>query len=202
MEEQKFHIDSSKDLLGPVKALRETIKSQEAIIQNLANAIKEGMLKNPIDAKEKMLYLDDMRFHHNKLQEKHKQLKILIEMNEGRLPEDYLKKLQNEEFEDNKPMMEKMKEESDCLMRELEDLTKQLNVSKQERVKNNEMGPDEQEWEDCRPKFEVEMHSMSQKARDIEREMLGVAAKHAEQVGNMKHQIMMLDLQIAASKSL
>ena len=90
-----------EDQLGRIKASRETIVSQEHVIQKLSDFIKDVSKSGPKLTKEMMVYLQDLRYKKERLLHKNKQLKLLIEMNDGKLPRDYLENVQREEVEDN-----------------------------------------------------------------------------------------------------
>lgn len=79
-----------EDQMSWISASKETILSQEYVIKTLSDYIKDASWNGPKLTKELMVYLQDLWYKKERLLYKNKQLKVLIEMNDGKLPRDYL----------------------------------------------------------------------------------------------------------------
>ena len=90
IEEQDFHKKRYEDQMSRISASKETILSQEHVIKTRSDYIKDASKSAPKLTKELMVYLQDLWYKKERLLHKNKQLKILIEMNDGKLPRDYL----------------------------------------------------------------------------------------------------------------
>ena len=82
-EELEFHFSRYKDLASRIKGQKETILSQEEIIQNLSHSIKAQTKDGPQESKELDIGLNDLRYKRERLMERLKQLKLLMRMNDG-----------------------------------------------------------------------------------------------------------------------
>lgn len=188
LQEQKFHGDRYNDKLERIKASKETIVSQEKLIQNLTESIKEASKSGPKMTSELEMYLQDLGYKRTRLLEKHKQLGLMIELNDGKLPRDYLEGIQREELEDNPEEVNRLKRHADSLMTRIQEVTGQLDMIKDDFQLNKDFEAIE-EWEDNKPSYEVQILEFENRAQILDKQKENYTRQHAQIVANMKHKI-------------
>jgi hypothetical protein len=67
-----------------------------------------------------------LRFKRKQLEEKLKQLKILVQMNNGELPKEYVDWAKTEEVIDRHDEVSKLRLREEDLLKQIQDITKQL----------------------------------------------------------------------------
>ena len=188
LQEQKFHAERYNDKLARIKASKETIVSQEKLIQNLTESIKEGSKSGPKMTSELEMYLQDLGYKRTRLLEKHKQLQLMIEINDGKLPRDYLENIQNEELEDNPEEVSRLKRQADSLMSRIQETTAQLDLIKDDFQLNKNFEAIE-EWEGEKPGYEIQILQYENRTQVVEKQQKATAEKHAKIIAEMKHKI-------------
>mmetsp|Transcript_30494 Transcript_30494/g.29896 ORF Transcript_30494/g.29896 Transcript_30494/m.29896 type:complete len:217 (+) Transcript_30494:2663-3313(+) len=158
-DEQEFHMTRYKDMANRVKAAKETILSQEEIIQNLAHSVKAQTKDGPQESSDQSIELSDLRYKRERLQERLKQLKVLIKMNDGQLPREYIEKIQEEEVSENKEEVLRLRKYEDQLLTLIQETTRELDAI---QVKHNEkryFGDDQNFYERGRKEWEIERNT-------------------------------------------
>lgn len=188
IQEQKFHGDRYNDKLARIKASKETIQSQEKLIQNLTESIKEGSKSGPKMTSELEMYLQDLGYKRTRLLEKHKQLQLMIELNDGKLPRDYLENIQSEELEDNPEEVSRLKRQADSLMSRIQEVTGKLDMIKDDFQLNKNFEAIE-EWENEKPNYEIQILQYENRTQILEKQQRSDTEKHAKIVADLKHKI-------------
>ena len=188
LNEQKFHGDRYNDKLNRIKASKETIVSQEKLIQNLTESIKEASKSGPKMTSELEMYLQDLGYKRTRLLEKHKQLQLMIEINDGKLPRDYLENIQSEELEDNPEEVSRLKRHADSLMARIQEVTGKLDLIKDDFQLNKDFEAIE-DWETDKPGYEIQILQFENRAQNMEKQQQKNTEKHAKIVAEMKHKI-------------
>ena len=118
-----FHMLSLKDQLPQALALRDNVKSLDSLIQEFERQIA----KSRTVKKEKAAEAEVFNLKHRKalLEQKQKQVQILLEMNQGFLPIEELEKLNLERLEDDDEK-KKLKKRGEELLAQVESLGIQL----------------------------------------------------------------------------
>jgi hypothetical protein len=70
--------------------------------------------------------LNDSKYKRERLMERLKQLKILMQMNDGQLPREYLEKIKEEELAEHKDEVTRLRQYEDELITMIQDTTRQL----------------------------------------------------------------------------
>ena len=195
LQEQKFHGDRYDDKLDRMKASKETILSQEKMIQNLTEYIKEASKSGPKMTSELEMYLQDLNYKRTRLLEKHKQLRLMIELNDGKLPRDYLENIQNEELEDNPEEVSRLKRQADSLMSRIQEVTQQLDLIKDDFQLNKNFEAIG-EWEMQKPDYEIQILQSENKANSLEGQCRENTKRHAKVVAELKHKIAVIQEKI------
>ncbi|CAI2366387.1 unnamed protein product [Moneuplotes crassus] len=188
IQEQKFHGDRYNDKLARIKASKETIQSQEKLIQNLTESIKEGSKSGPKMTSELEMYLQDLGYKRTRLLEKHKQLQLMIELNDGKLPRDYLENIQSEELEDNPEEVSRLKRQADSLMSRIQEVTGKLDMIKDDFQLNKNFEAIE-DWENEKPNYEIQILQYENRNQILEKQQKSDTEKHAKIVSDLKHKI-------------
>ena len=201
LDEQKFHADRYNDKLERIKASKETIISQEKLIQNLSDYIKEASKSGPKMTPEIEMYLQDMNYKRTRLLEKHKQLRLMIEINDGKLPRDYLENIQREELDDNPEEVSRLKRQADSLMTRIQEVTNQLDLIKDDFQRNKNFEAIE-EWEEEKPGYEIQILQTENRSKTLEEQLQMNTARHAKIVSDLKHKIVLIQNKIDERSSL
>jgi len=188
LQEQKFHSERYENKLARIKASRETIMSQEKVIKNLTDYIKEASSSGPKMTAELDMYLQDLNYKRTRLMEKHKQLQLMIEINDGKLPRDYLDNIQNEELEDNPEEVSRLKRQADSLMSRIQEVTNKLDMIKDDFKLNRDFEAIE-EWEDQKPGYEIQILQAENRTQTLERQQKLNTEKHARIIAELKQKI-------------
>lgn len=119
------HEDQMPTLLG----LRETVRSQESIITNLEQSIKEGLSNKD---KSKMTQIDvnyqKLKNERNLLREKDLQLRMLLGMNDGKLTREMVEDFKKDKmFSTESEPLRVLKGQANDLLGQIEHLSLQLN---------------------------------------------------------------------------
>jgi chromosome segregation ATPase len=191
LEEQKFHGDRYNDKLDRIKASKETIMSQEKVIKSLTEYIKEASGSGPKMTAELEMYLQDMNYKRTRLFEKHKQLRLMIELNDGKLPRNYLEKIQSEELEDNPEEVSRLKRQADSLMTRIQEVTNKMDMIKDDFNLNQDYEAIEK-WEEEKPSYEIQILQAENRSQTLERQMRINTEKHAKIIADLKHKIAMI----------
>lgn len=195
MNEQKFHSDRYNDKLDRMRASKETILSQEKMIQNLTEYIKEASENGPKMTSELDMYLQDLNYKRVRLLEKQKQLRLMIELNDGKLPRDYLENIQSEELEDNPEEVSRLKRQADSLMSRIQEVTKQLDLIKDDFKLNRDFEAIE-EWDQQKPEYEIQILQSENRANTLENQCKLTTQRHAKIVSELKHKIAVIQEKI------
>jgi len=205
-EEQSFHIKRVCDIMPQVKNHRESIKQQEDIIQNLQSIVKEH-LKNAdlMRDKEIKVNLKRLKYDRQVMTEKHKQLKLVLDMNEGEIPLDVFKKLQKDEyFRDDPREVQKYREHAEELLQEVEELTSGLQaVTTQEadfRRKAEEYDTPQVQFEKDIIVYQIE--TLDKKAETLEEEAINLARSNAKTLADLTQKLITLDALLLGTKHL
>lgn len=201
MDEQKFHGDRYNDKLERIKASKETIISQEKVIQNLTEYIKEASQSGPKMTSELDMYLQDLSYKRTRLLEKHKQLRLMIEINDGKLPRDYLENIQQEELEDNPEEVSRLKRKLDNLMSRIQEVTNQLDLIRDDFQLNRDFEAIE-EWDNDKPGYEIQILQFENRAQTLEKQQRINTEKHAKVIADLKHKIAAIQHKIDERSSL
>ena len=119
------HEDQMPTLLG----LRETVRSQESIITNLEQSIKEGLAQKD---KSRITAVDvnyqKLKNERNILREKDLQLRMLLSMNDGKLTREMVDNFKKDKmFSTDSDAQRILKAQANDLLSQIELLTSQLN---------------------------------------------------------------------------
>eukprot|EP00347_Sterkiella_histriomuscorum_P020316 403338277 len=203
-DELEFHFSRYKDLANRIKAQKETILSQEEIIQNLAHSVKAQMKDGPQESKELDIKLNDFRYKRERLMERLKQLKLLMKMNYGQLPREYLEKIKDEEVKEFSEEVTRLRKYEDELLTMIQDTTKQLdalgpakntgqNQYYRSQTNFNSMDSD---WLREKEGLDSQLRFMQKKSFNLEREQQLKSQQHAQQLADLKYQISMAQSKI------
>jgi hypothetical protein len=70
--------------------------------------------------------LNDSKYKRERLMQRLKQLKILMQMNDGQLPPEYLSKIKEEELAEHKDEVNRLRQYEDELITMIQETTRQL----------------------------------------------------------------------------
>lgn len=86
------------------------------------------MKNGPQESKDLDVRLGDFRYKRERLMERLKQLKLLMGMNDGQLPREYLSKIQDEEVKEHHEEVSRLRKYEDELLSLIQETTKQLDA--------------------------------------------------------------------------
>ncbi|CDW82949.1 UNKNOWN [Stylonychia lemnae] len=196
-EDLEFHLARYKDLANRIKAQKETILSQEEIIQNLAHSVKAQVKDGPQQSKELDIRLNDFRYKRERLMERLKQLKLLMKMNDGQLPREYLLKIQDEEVKEYSEEVTRLRKYEDELLTMIQETTKQLDAlgplkNKQNKFYRSTSNFDSYgygEWNKEKEGLDTQLRYLQNKAFNLEREQQLKSQAQAKHVAELRYQI-------------
>ena len=211
-EEQEFHLKRLKDLAERVKAQKETILSQEEIIGNLAYSVKNQVKEGPQENKELSIKLQDMKYKRERLMERMKQLRILMSMNGGKLPDDYMIKVHEEEVSENKEEVERLRTYEDQLLSMIQETTRKLDTVKPNTLTGGglgrgqyyssvygEFGHDGKHhaaFEGDKRELQVDLRQKQAKSFNLQAQLNEQSRHHGQEVAELKFRIQMAQARI------
>lgn len=180
-----FHMLSLKDQLPQALALRENVKNLDSLIQEFEKQIA----KSRVVKKDKAVEAEVQSLVHRKflLQEKSKQVQILLESNAGYLPMEELEKLNLEWFEDDSES-KKLQKRGEQLLAEVERLGQELSRETFRPVSSGSQVIE----------LQVKLQAAQARVDAMQERMNQSAAIHAKEVAKYESIIAQLDAKIGS----
>ena len=180
-----FHLLSLKDQLPQALTLRENVKSLDSLIQEFEKQIvKSRTLK-----KDKAVEAEVQNLIHRKflLQEKHKQVQILLDTNSGYLPLEELEKLHLDKLE-NDTETKALQKRGEELLREIERLGQELS---RETFRPDSTGGQTVE-------LQVKLQAAQARVDAMQDRMNQSTALHAKEVARYESILLQLDAKLGS----
>lgn len=192
--EQDFHIKRCEDQYGQLRRLKEAVGSQEKTIESLNETIKaEEAKKQMADFKEIEIELKAAKAEHKYLVEKHKQLTLMLDMNDGRLPLELFNRLKNEPFlTDDKSLLEKYKSKANRLLAEVEKLQDELdNANIKEHVGHSKELRNQKnaEWVTEKNMLKYQAETLNRRADNLREQSIEQSKEAARVISELKEKI-------------
>lgn len=126
--EQAIHLRRYEDMKPILDGARETVRSQESVINNLEEMIKTNLHSHDkINNKQVEYKVGVLRAEREYLEQKRNQLMVMMDMNGGVISKEDLRKLKKEKmFEADSKLVESLKFKANALMTEIERLSGDL----------------------------------------------------------------------------
>ncbi|TNV85137.1 hypothetical protein FGO68_gene5346 [Halteria grandinella] len=218
--EVDFHQQRYKAVIQRIQGHKETIKNQEEIITNLAHQIKaqtQSKAQVPSaqsDIRETQVLLGELKFKKEQLNQKLKQLQILLKMNNGELPSEYVQWARNEELVDKSSEVTQLRTLQEQLVTQIQSVTKQLDLlgpiravsygsnryyaSGEGFYENEER--QRRQAEDKRV-MQLESRVAQARAEGLQRELVERAVVHAKKISDVKFKIAMAKAELEQGQS-
>jgi uncharacterized protein YlxW (UPF0749 family) len=146
-----------------------------------------------------------MRYKRERLKERMKQLKLLMEMNGGTLPEDYMTKVHAEEVSENKEEVNRLRKYEDELLSMIQETTRKLDSVKPGTKTGGGLGGgkyyssvygnfghdgmEKASYDKDKESLQIELRGKQAKAYNLEQQVLQQSKAHAREVAELKFRI-------------
>lgn len=192
--EQDFHVKRYEDQFSQLKKLKEAVSSQERTIESLNETIKsEESKKERADFKEVEMELKSAKAEHLFLVEKHKQLSLMLDMNDGRLTLEQFNKIKNEPFlADDSSILEKYKAKANKLLSEVERLQDELDsVNIRLHVDNSKetLNQKNAEWVTQKNMLKYQTETLNLRAENMRQQSIEQSQEAARIIAELKEKI-------------
>lgn len=187
-------------MLPTLKKAEETMASQESIIKNFEEQIRD-FLKSRDKAEEydRQIKLKQVMHEKEVLREKNNQLDLLFKMNEGVLPKELVSELSKDPLLKHDPVeLKQLKEQANVLLHKIEHLSQDLeeinifnDVNK--KVRENDALNTRGFLEQDRLKKEIERNA--EKAQRLEMQLVQMSKAASEQIAELKNKILLKEAQ-------
>ncbi|KRX02075.1 hypothetical protein PPERSA_03137 [Pseudocohnilembus persalinus] len=196
---QEFHMHRGEDLIPHIENLKNTIDSQESIIQNLQEHIQTH-LKSQDRVTEKDLRVRIEQLQHEKqiLTEKERQINEIYKINKGDLNyKQFMEFKKEEKISENPEEIKFFQRKNEKLLREIEELTKELEYINQEadtkrsQVANKNFDVQMDNFDRNQIMFEIERQENA--ARSLQEQLIISSRKYGQELAELKIKRSLLD---------
>lgn len=193
--EQQFHIKKCQDLMPTLKKAQETMASQESVIRNFEDQIKEYLRnRNKAEEYECQMKLKHLSHEREILREKNNQLDTLFKMHEGILPRDVVQELTKDPILKHDPIeLNHLKDRAGELLLQIERLSQDLeeiNIYNEvsQKVRENDALNTRGFLEQDRLKKEIERNN--DLAYRLEMQLIQLSKSASDQITELKNKIL------------
>ena len=198
--EQQFHIKKCQDMMPTLQKAEETMASQESIIKNFEDQIKDFLKgRDKAEEYERQIKLKQVMHEKEVLREKNNQLDLLFKMNEGVLPKELVIELAKDPLLKHDPVeLKHLKEQANLLLQQIEHLSQDLEEvtifnEVTDRVRERDAMNTKGFLEQDRLKKEIERNA--EKAQRLEMQMVQLSKSASEQIAELKNKILLKEAQ-------
>lgn len=198
--EQQFHVKKCQDLMPTLRKAEETMASQESIIKNFEDQIKEYLnSRNKAEEYECRIRLKQVMHEKEVLREKNNQLDTLFKMHEGVLPRGVVVELAKDPMLEHDPVeLNHLKERASSLLQQIEHLSQNLEEltiynEVTQKVRENDALNTRGFLEQDRLKKEIERNEDT--AQRLEMQMVQLSKSASDQITELKNKILLKQAQ-------
>lgn len=186
-----FHVDRYRAVIERIRGQKETIKNQEEIIHNLAHQIKaqneQSRVSNATSGQgrqETIMVMNELKFKREQMNEKLKQLRLLLVQNNGQLPSEYIEwAKETTKTDTSNQEVVKLRQREEGLLKMIQDTTKEL-----DKLPSNMFGSNRDPYYRSGENFNKNNNSWVQQERQEMTTDLRFAQKHAQELEKQLHE--------------
>lgn len=182
----EFHMLTLKDQLPQALILRENVRSLDNLIKDFERQIAKGRAMKKDKGSEAEIL--NLKHKHAILQEKQKQVQIILDSNNGFAPIEELEKIHFEEYNED-PESQILKDRGEELLKEIEELGQQF--SRENFVPKSRGNTIE---------LEVKLQAAQARVDAMQMRMTEHTAAHAKEIAMYESQIALLDAQLVKTR--
>ncbi|OMJ91470.1 hypothetical protein SteCoe_5954 [Stentor coeruleus] len=182
----EFHMLTLKDQLPQALVLRENVKNLDGLIKEFENQI----IKARVVKKDKANEVEVVNLKHQKavMEQKHKQLEILLDTNDGFLPIEELAKL-NFDMDEDKGEKEILKKRGEDLLNEIERLGQEMSTHSFRPSSSNSN----------KIELQVKLQAAQARVDAMQKKMTEQASIHAQEIAKYEALLLQLDAKLVKS---